>query len=171
LISRSERNAADALAPMGMGATDTLGRVCASLGLVDGIAPDFHSAADLANAGVLFAVPALLSNGLFHHVEECFHLPRGYYTLQQLFLLVAFLALCRIKCLEQLRYVTPGEWGKILGLDRIPEVKTLREKIAILSYQGTVQWSGLLCREWMETDPRSAGVLYVDGHVRVYHGC
>jgi prepilin-type processing-associated H-X9-DG protein len=170
LIGRSERNAADALAPMGMGATDTLGRVCASLGLVDGSAPVFNSAADLANAGVLFAVPALLSNGLFHHVEECFRLPRGYYTLQQLFLLVAFLALCRIKCLEQLRYVTPGEWGKILGLDRIPEVKTLREKIAILSTQGTQQWSSLLCKEWMETDPSSAGVLYVDGHVRVYHG-
>lgn len=155
---------------MGMGATDTLGRVCASLGLIDGVQPQFCNAADVANAGVLFAVPALLSNGLLHHVDDCFHLPRGYYTLQQIFLLVAFLALCRIKCLEQLRYCAPGEWGKSLGLDRIPEVKTVREKIAILAGQSVQQWSARVCKEWMETDPASAGVLYVDGHVRAYHG-
>jgi len=155
---------------MGMGATDTLGRVCASLGLIDGVQPQFCSAADVANAGVLFAVPALLSNGLLHHVDDCFHLPRGYYSQQQVFLLVAFLALCRIKCLEQLRYCAPGEWGKVMGLDRIPEVKTVREKIAILSDQAVQKWSALICKEWMDADPASAGVLYVDGHVRVYHG-
>ena len=155
---------------MGMGATDTLGRVCASFGLIDGVQPQFFNAADVANAGVLFAVPALVSNGLLHHVDDCFHFPRGYYSLQQIFLLVAFLALCRIKCLEQLRYCAPGEWGKTLGLDRIPEVKTVREKIAILCTQGVEQWSALVCKEWMEADPASAGVLYVDGHVRPYHG-
>jgi prepilin-type processing-associated H-X9-DG protein len=156
---------------MGMGATNTLARVCASLGFINGVATDFHSVSDLSNAGVLLAVPALLSSGLLRHVEECFHFPRGYYTLQQLFLLVAFLALCRIRCFEQLRYCAPGEWGKVLGLDRIPEVKIVREKIALLSRQETAQqWSALLCKEWMEMDPASAGVLYVDGHVRVYHG-
>ena len=156
---------------MGMGATNTLERVCASLGLLRGVAPDFQSGADIANAGVLLLVPALLSSGLLRHVEEYFQLPAGYYTLQQLFLLLAFLALCRIKYLEQLRYCSPGEWGKVLGLDRIPEVKTVREKIALLSEQGHAsEWSGFLCKEWMDADPSGAGVLYVDGHVRVYHG-
>ena len=156
---------------MGMGATNTLGRVCASLGLMSGVETDFQSGSDIANAGVLLAVPALVSSGLLHHVEECFHLPAGYYTLQQLFLLLAFLALCRIKYFEQLRYCSPGEWGKILGLDRIPEVKVVREKIALFSKQEkATEWSALLCKEWMEADPASAGVLYVDGHVRVYHG-
>ena len=32
------------------------------------------------------------------------------------------------------------------------------------------QWSGSLAKSWMEEDPEAAGVLYVDGHVRVYHG-
>jgi hypothetical protein len=32
-----------------------------------------------------------------------------------------------------LRYVAPGEWGKLMGLDRIPEVRTLRQKITQLS--------------------------------------
>jgi hypothetical protein len=39
------------------------------------------------------------------------------------------MALARIRSVEQLRYQAPGEWGKVLGLDRIPEVRTLREKI------------------------------------------
>jgi prepilin-type processing-associated H-X9-DG protein len=27
-----------------------------------------------------------------------------------------------------------------------------------------------LSKTWMEEDPNEAGYLYVDGHVRVYHG-
>jgi hypothetical protein len=42
------------------------------------------------------------------------------------------MALTRIKCIEFLRYCAPGEWGKLLGLDRIPEVRTLRKKIQLL---------------------------------------
>ena len=67
----------------------------------------------VANAGVLLALPALLSNGLLRQIGKYFVLPPGYYTLQQIFLVIAFLALCRIKSLEQLRYCAPGEWGKV----------------------------------------------------------
>jgi hypothetical protein len=82
------------------------------------------------------------------------------------------MALCRIKTIESLRYCAPGEWGKILGLDRIPEVRTLRQTIKVLSVGDNPQkWSARLCAEWMDTDPESAGTLYIDGHVRVYHGC
>lgn len=143
----------------------------ASLGLLQGVSTEFVASADVANAGVLFSIPALVSIGLLQDLDEHFHLPPGYYTLQQIFLLVAFLALCRIKCFEQLRYSSPGEWGKVLGLDRIPEVRTLREKLGLLSEQGKAQqWSMKLCREWMEEAPGNAGILYVDGHVRVYNG-
>jgi hypothetical protein len=31
-------------------------------------------------------------------------------------------------------------------------------------------WSAELCRYWMELAPEQAGVLYIDGHVRVYNG-
>ena len=30
---------------------------------------------------------------------------------------------------EQLRYQAAGEWGNLLDLDRVPEVRTLREKV------------------------------------------
>ena len=64
-----------------------------------------------------------------------------------------------------------GEWGKLLGLDRIPEVRTVRKKLALLADQQQAQaWSAELCAQWMGEDPEQAAVLYVDGHVRVYHG-
>ena len=156
---------------MGVGATDLSGRILASLGQGGPTEPRFEPCADVPHAGVLLALPALLASGLWKHTEEHFELPAGYYQLVHVFLLVAFLALARVKSLESLRYMAPGEWGKVLGLDRIPEVRTLREKLQQLGQsQKVAVWSGQLGREWMAEDPESAGTLYVDGHVRVYHG-
>lgn len=87
------------------------------------------------------------------------------------FLLLGYMSLSRIKTNEQLRYSSVGEWGLLLGLDRIPEVRTLRDKIKHLSETGQVsQWSAIVCKDWMESQLEAAGTLYVDGHIRVYHG-
>ena len=102
---------------MGMGATDIGGRVLASCGAVVAVQPEFAPAADVPNAGVLAALPALVSCGLLGQSEKYFQLPPGYYGLPSIFLLLAFLALARVKALEGLRYCAPGEWGKVLGLD------------------------------------------------------
>jgi anti-sigma factor ChrR (cupin superfamily) len=158
---------------MGMGATNTLDRVQASLGQLRSAAPRFETAVDVPCAGVLLALPALLANGLLTHVGKYFLLPPGYYGIDSIFILLAFMALCRVKQAEQLRYCPPGEWGKLIGLDRIPEVRTLRAKLSILSGNGQVEaWGAELCSNWMldQSGDRSAGVFYVDGHVRVYHG-
>jgi hypothetical protein len=63
-----------------------------------------------------------------------------------------------------------------MGLDRVPEVRCLRKKLSLLS-QGDApeQWAGLLSQQWLQTDSElsdsdAVGTLYVDGHVRVYHG-
>ena len=70
--------------------------------------------------------------------------------------------------------------GRLLGLDRLPEVKTLRAKIALLCATAgqAGQWQTRLAQEWIAAatdpvDPVAApglGLFYVDGHVRVYHG-
>ena len=81
------------------------------------------------------------------------------------------MALGRIRRPEGLRHVPPGEFGKVVGLDRVPEVRTLRAKITAMAGTGNPNaWMKELARTWMAQDPEEAGYLYVDGHVRVYHG-
>jgi hypothetical protein len=156
---------------MGVGAADVVGRLAASVGELDAVAPDFTPALDVPNGGLLCALPALLAVGLLAGAERHLQLPKGYYGLDSLLLLLACMALARLDSIEALRYCAPGEWGKLLGLDRVPEVRTLRAKIALLAEaDAPQQWSAALCERWMAAAPESAGVLYIDGHVRVYNG-
>jgi prepilin-type processing-associated H-X9-DG protein len=162
---------ADAQATMGMACTHSVERMLAAVGL--GEAPmRFEAVCSVSFGGVLCALPALAENGLFDHRSKLPGLPEGYYTQLHILLLLAFMALCRIRTVEQLRYQPPGELGKLMGLDRIPEVRTLREKMALLSNDpaALAAWGSALSEQWMERDPEAAGVLFVDGHVRVYHG-
>ncbi|OHB33774.1 MAG: hypothetical protein A2X79_01530 [Desulfuromonadaceae bacterium GWB2_53_15] len=154
-----------------MGATDVLGRLATSIFKCEAPAPAFCPCHDVSSAGVLLALPALIAVGLLTHTQRYFHLPKGFYRLDTIFMFLAFMALARLKTVELLRYCSPGEWGKLLGIDRVPEVKTLREKIGILASRGEPEaWAGELCRTWMESTPDAVGIFYVDGHVRVYHG-
>ncbi len=170
--NKSERSVEDSEAEMGTGCLRVLERVQAATGQIDQAQVRFDPVMGVENGGVLFALPALLSTGLLKYSGKFFHLSRGYYGLIHIFLLIAFMALSRIKSIEKLRYTSPGEWGKLLGLDRIPEARTLREKVRQLSsdQQQLDAWSSALAGDWLEDDPEAAGVLYVDGHVRVYHG-
>ena len=147
-------------------------RLLASVGLLQAAPVKFELVSDVPKGGVLCALPALLVVGLLKHTRELFSLPAGYYPLETIFLAIALMALSRVKSLEKLRYEPPGEWGKLLGMDRIPEVKTLRNKLELLCAdpKPVHEWSSTLSREWMEADPESLGAFYVDGHVRVYSG-
>ena len=163
-------------APMGYATTRTLDRVLSACGLMVSAQLEFAAADDVTNGGVLFALPALLSEGLLRHTRSHYVLPPGYYPLETLFLLLGLLALVRCPSIEQVRYQAPGEWGNLLGLDRLPEVKTLRAKIALLCGPAgqAARWQSQLAKEWMSgsqvEDEALAGLYYADGHVRVYHG-
>lgn len=156
---------------MGVACHDVFGRVAASMGRGDYAQPKFSTAEAVPGAGVLCALPALMANGLLAHSESCLEQPKGYYSLRTLLLLFAFLALARVTSLERMRYLPPGEWGRLLGLDRIPEVKTARSKIdEIATEQSAAAWAKEMSSFWMNLDEGLAGVLYVDGHVRIYSG-
>jgi hypothetical protein len=163
---------ADQQAALGVATTRLDERLLASLGNLEAAPIRFEAVTDVPNGGVLCAVPALLAFGLLEHTPKKFSLPAGFYPLPAIFLLIAFLALARVKSIEAVRYEPPGEWGKLIGLDRIPEVRTLRQKIDLLCQEGQSvrEWSGTLGQEWMKADSQSAGCLYLDGHIRVYHG-
>ena len=156
---------------MGMGCVRVEERVLAAFGGLVQAPPRFEAGRDVSCGGVLWAVPALLANGLLHRQGECFTLPKGFYGVVHVLLLMGFLALARVKSLERLRFEAPGEWGHLLGLDRIPEVHTLRTKLGQMAQDQQVQsWNASLSQQWMEQAPELAGRLYLDGHVRVYHG-
>ena len=171
-LTKSQRSEADAQGPLGVGTTRSMERVMAAMGQLDGAPIEFELADDVPQGGVLCALPALLAFGLLRHTRQAFSLPAGYYPLETYFLALGFLALARVASLESLRYEPPGEWGKLLGLDRIPEVRTLRDKLGQLCQpSGRAQrWSQTLSQEWMEGSAQSVGTAYIDGHVRVYHG-
>jgi hypothetical protein len=159
---------------MGYGATRSLERVAAAMGTLEAAPIIFEAARDIPQGGVLLALPALLSVGLLRH-SELYQLPQGFYSLSSVLVLLALMALARIRSIEQLRYAAAGEWGNLLGLDRVPEVRTLREKLKLLcSKQGrAAEWNAVLAQEWIgeyEIEQSSGLAFYIDGHVRVYHG-
>jgi len=131
----------------------------------------FESSQAVCGAGILFLLPALLSQGLLK-TKEVYELPANhYYGLESVVLTLAFMALARIKNPEQLKQCKPGEIGRIIGLDRIPEVSCLREKIKILSAQNQAQkLNRLLIDGWYSSPETEEMFLYIDGHVRIYYG-
>ena len=156
---------------LGVGCTNVIERTLSSFGLSGVVESNFERCNDVKNGGILTALPFLAANGLFHKTEECFGEFKGYYSVLHILTLLAFMALCRIKTVEKLRWESPGEFGKLLGLDRIAEVRCLRKKLGVLSSNdAAVKWGEILSRKWMEEEPELAGVLYVDGHVRLYGG-
>jgi hypothetical protein len=172
-LTKSERSRLDAQAAAGLGTACTRAdeRIAATIGLLQSATARHECCQDVALGGVLTGLPALFANGLFSGLGKHLSLPKGFYSALQILLTLGFMALGRIRRPEGLRHFPPGELGKALGLDRVPEVRTLREKIALLAEQGTPEaWMKELSRTWMEAEPEEAGYLYVDGHVRVYHG-
>ena len=168
---RSTRATEDSAAEMGTACTRPDERVLAAFGLLNGASTRFETCRDVSFGGVLCALPALEANGLFRHIHDCLAKLRGYYSTLHVIVLLAHMALCRIKTVEQLQYQPPGELGRLLGLDRVPEVRCLRQKLAALCIDdGPQKWAGLLSQDWLKAEPELAGALYVDGHVRLYHG-
>lgn len=171
--SKSERTAEDAKAGevLGVACTRTSERTLASVGKLNRVSSKFENCLDLTMGGVLCSLPALDACGLYRHPDILPNLPAGYYSIAHILTTLAFMYLCRIKSVEQLRFLAAGEFGKLLGLDRVPEVKTMREKLKILSNGDAVkEWAGQLGKDWMESAPDLSGVLYVDGHVSLYFG-
>lgn len=171
--TKSERSRQDAEAAAGMGTACTRAdeRIAVAIGLVEGASTRYESCKDVTMGGVLAGLPALCANGLLSGIRRYLSLPKGYYSVMHILITLGVMALARIRRPEGLRHVPPGELGKVVGLDRVPEVRTLREKIALLAEGGMPQaWMKDLSRMWMEADPTEAGYLYIDGHVRVYYG-
>lgn len=171
--TKGERSRRDAEAAEGIGTACTRAdeRMAAALGLAHSAATRFEPATDVSLGGLLAGLPALCANGPLSGMDRHMKLPAGFYSCLHILLTLGFMALSRIRRPEGLRHIPPGEFGRVIGLDRVPEVRTLRQKITLMATTGDpAAWMRELATRWMESDPTEAGYLYVDGHVRVYHG-
>lgn len=154
---------------MGVGASRTGQRVLAAGGGLATTPVEFEPCQSVPQAGVLVLLPFLEQSGLFSFREHYQELDSGYYYIDCIILFLAFMYLRRIKNPEQLKYHSPGEFGKILGLDRVPEAKCLRSKLRQLCEQeGSEAWNMALAKRWATHEENE--FYYIDGHIQVYSG-
>jgi DNA-binding CsgD family transcriptional regulator len=150
----------------------SIDRLLAAMGLLDDALPVFASARSLPRAGALLAIPALVASGLLSTAEKIYgSLGPAFYGLRTTLVAYVLLALLRIPRPEALKEYSPGELGRLVGLDRMPEMKTLRGKLARLaSLKGSYQLGREIARQRIAERGKVLGFLYIDGHVRAYHG-
>ena len=147
-------------------------RAWAAFGLIPYAPPVFTACGRAPLAGVLLALPGLAATGLL----ECAHtvygeLPNGFYSLDTMLCEGVFRALLGQTRAEGAARIDPPALGRVLGLDRAPEVKTIRRKIGLLAAAGRAgDWIAAMARRHVQARPEQAAVCYVDGHVRAYQG-
>ena len=149
-------------------------RALARAGLLTQAPPVFHPAGRVPLAGLFLALPALEATGLLGCATGVYGgLPAGFYGLD------AMLVEGVVRCLagepraEGATRIDPYALGRVLGLDRAPEVKTIRRKISHLAGLGKAEQllAAMAQHHLARHESDAAGlVLYVDGHVRAYQG-
>lgn len=172
MIGPRARAHVDQSCEAGVAVKRTAERGLACVGELVEAAPEFTPAEAVPGAGVLLALPALLEQGLIEVGEvEYGRLRNAFFGLRSVLLTFSFMALLRIKNPEQLTEHSPGDLGVLLGLDRAPEVKTLRRKLRELGQRGKADTlRQMFAERWAQAESAELGILYVDGHVRPYHG-
>jgi transposase len=150
----------------------TFDRQLACLGLLDDAAPLFREGSSVPGAGVLIALPCLIESGLFGISRKLYgEVGPAFYGLRTTLLTLLLMALLRIKRPEHLKERDPAAFGRLLGLDRAPEVKTLRRRLTRLAARHcAVELGAELARRRVDRRGHLMGFLYIDGHVRAYHG-
>ncbi len=107
----------------------SMDRLLAAMGLLEDAAPLFAKCSSVPRAGVLLAVPALVASGLLSVARRIYgNIGPAFYGLRTSLVAYVLLALLRMPRPENLKEYAPGDLGRIVGLDRMPEVKTLRRK-------------------------------------------
>src|SRR5215472_8685439 len=150
----------------------TFDRQLAYLGLLKDAAPLFRDGSSIPGAGVLLALPCLIESGLLRISCKLYgEIGPAFYGLRTTLLTLLLMALLRIKRPEHLKERDPAAFGRLLGLDRAPEVKTLRRRLTCLAARHCAEQLGAeLARVRVGQRGHLMGFLYVDGHVRAYHG-
>lgn len=174
-----------AVLPVLPGPVDRSGeRALARFGLIEHAPPVFAPAARVPLAGLLLALPALESTGLLTCARDVFGaLPNGFYGLDTVLLEATLRTLAGQARAEGATRIDPVAFGRVLGLDRAPEVKTIRRRLGQLARTGQADRliAAMAATHLARPEATATGtgtgddvpvgmVLYVDGHVRAYQG-
>lgn len=161
-----------ALKPLARPADRSAERQAARAGLLSEAPPVICEGASLPLAGALLILPALAATGLVDAAAGLYATGRAaFYGLRSLFLATVFACLLGEPRAEGLTRVDPTDVGRLLGLDRGPEVKTMRRRMEALATLGRAdQLIDALARRHIDAHAEATGIFYVDGHVRAYHG-
>ncbi|UCF91421.1 MAG: helix-turn-helix domain-containing protein, partial [Desulfobacterales bacterium] len=149
-----------------------LDRALARVGLLQDALPVFRSGSNIPCVGVLISIPALIESGVFTAARRIYgDLGASFYGLRTILVTLLLMALLRIKRAERLKEHAAADLGRLLGLDRVCEVKTLRRKLDCLAAKNhAVIFGQELAKTRLQRREGTLGFLYVDGHVRVYNG-
>jgi len=147
-------------------------RALARMGQLDDAVPLFGDRPKLQRAGVLMVIPLLVESGLLETFSTIYHsLGPAFYGLRTTVVVLFLSALLRIKRPEHFKEHNPQELGHLFGLDRAPEVKTVRRKLTELAGRKCSRdLMHAMAQRRIDDDPEIVAFLYVDGHVREYHG-
>src|SRR5664279_6054890 len=151
-------------------------RAVARWGKLPHAEPLFAPAARVPLAGLLLAIPALEATGLLPCATRVFgSLRNGFYGLDTMLVEGVLRALAGEPRAEGATRIDPAALGRVLGLDRGPEVKTIRRNITALAGTGRADelLAAMAARHVARldaTNPDLLAVFYVDGHVRAYQG-
>jgi hypothetical protein len=151
----------------------TMDRVRARCGLIEEAAPLLLEGQRIEFAGVLLTLATREMLWYMDVVKKVYKsFGASFYGIRGIFLTFMFMLLLRIKNCEQIREYNPVTLGMLLGLDRAPEVKTLRRKLRVLYSRE----QSVACMDQMRAlrmnsgEPELFATLYIDGHVKAYYG-
>jgi len=149
-----------------------LDRFLTTMGLIEEAPVEFQSADGVPHAGVLLGLALLEETHLLEEARAVYgRLKNGWYGLRSLLWTLVVMALLRIKRPEQLKHHDPARLGHVLGLPRAAEVKTVRRKLSEIADRGqAAKLHRRIARRRAAEQPSALATLYVDGHVRAYHG-
>jgi hypothetical protein len=149
-----------------------LDRALARLGKLEDAVPLFGDRPCQRQAGVLLAVPLLVKSGLLEAFAKTYHsLAPAFYGLRTTVVVLFLSALLRIKRPEHFKEYNPQELGHVVGLDRLPEVKTVHRKLDRLAAEELArELMRAMAERRIAEDPERVAFLYVDGHVHEYYG-
>ena len=152
-------------------------RAFARLGMLEDADPQFAEGDNIRYCGWFMIATLLEEDPLLDTFAQVYGrlLGPAFYGLRTLVMTLLMMALLRIKRPEHLRSYHPVSLGRILGLDRIMEVKTLRRKLHTLAAQP----HGVELMDKVAEARSRLPLLeptdnwrttYLDGHVQAYWG-